>query len=194
MAKTVLERIAAMSKPSTVKPGCIDWVGPSRIRGYGALGSNRAHRAVLEVKIGRLLDKGEMALHTCDRTCCVNADHIYLGNHTQNMKDISDRGRNNKVGNRRAKISRAHELKALGYANEEIGWSLDVTSPCVSQWFNAYGLTKGKAQPPTRLAKIRMAKHLTAQGWTQKRIAAHLKCGPTTVQRWIRSDDERVPL
>jgi hypothetical protein len=33
------------------------------------------------------------ALHTCDNKMCVNPDHLYAGDHSQNMRDAYARGR-----------------------------------------------------------------------------------------------------
>lgn len=62
----------------------------------------RGHRLVLERKLGRRILPGLMALHTCDVDACVNPDHLYEGDHLQNMKDMRDRGRS-AAGDRNSK-------------------------------------------------------------------------------------------
>lgn len=62
---------------------------------YATIGGTqvRIHRAVLEDKIGRPLQRPEMALHTCHRRNCINPDHLYVGDHNQNMRDKVEAGR-----------------------------------------------------------------------------------------------------
>lgn len=57
--------------------------GPRHPRGYGIFDSG-AHRFSLELKLGRLLEPGEMATHTCDNPPCVNPAHLRLGNAKSN--------------------------------------------------------------------------------------------------------------
>ena len=52
-----------------------------------------AHRYALELKIGRLLRKGECALHTCDNKSCVNPAHLFPGSNDDNSKDMVRKGR-----------------------------------------------------------------------------------------------------
>lgn len=63
--------------------------------GYGvcsAFGERRAHRAMWVAFNGRIPD-GKHVLHTCDVRCCVNPDHLFLGTHADNMRDMVRKGR-----------------------------------------------------------------------------------------------------
>lgn len=53
-----------------------------------------AHRFSLSLKIGRPLKSNELACHKCDNPSCVNPNHLFIGTHTDNMKDRSEKGRN----------------------------------------------------------------------------------------------------
>jgi len=76
---------------------CIIFEGALR-NGYGQLGSPQwgttvASRAVLAESLGRKLERHEFACHTCDVKACVNPEHLYLGDHATNMRDMASRGR-----------------------------------------------------------------------------------------------------
>lgn len=51
----------------------------------------RASRVSYEVFKGPIGDK--LVLHTCDKSKCVNPDHLYLGTHKDNAYDAKVRGR-----------------------------------------------------------------------------------------------------
>lgn len=76
--------------------GCWEWSGYIDNKGYGRImtdrGPVRAHR------VSYVLHHGEVpgrlyVLHHCDNRKCVNPIHLYVGTHTQNMKDKVQRGR-----------------------------------------------------------------------------------------------------
>lgn len=79
--------------------GCWLWQGFIGHWGYGMIcyrGKQQGtHRAMLSLKIGRPLSKGEQALHTCDIRHCCNPDHLWLGNHALNQRDKAIKGRVN---------------------------------------------------------------------------------------------------
>ena len=73
--------------------GCWRWVGKIMHKGYGYFRSfdQRAHRMYYEKLVGKI-PAGAQCLHTCDVKACVNPDHLYIGSHTDNMRDASKRG------------------------------------------------------------------------------------------------------
>ena len=91
MAKTTLqERFLARVEPVT-ESGCWIWVGWKGPRGYGGVYRNHrrlyAHRVAWELYHGEI-PKGLCVLHQCDVPCCVNPDHLFLGSHKDNMRDM----------------------------------------------------------------------------------------------------------
>lgn len=75
---------------------CWDWVGYSRKDGYGILGVGgnlvKVHKYSWELANGEI-PSGLSVLHQCDRPCCVNPNHLYLGTQQDNIRDMSERDR-----------------------------------------------------------------------------------------------------
>lgn len=75
--------------------GCWEWTGARNRDGYGAtgiLGATSAHRASWILHFGPI-PAGMNVLHKCDNPPCVNPDHLFLGTHSDNMKDCWQKGR-----------------------------------------------------------------------------------------------------
>lgn len=72
---------------------CWEWVGCKFDTGYGRFHFNgkstQASRFSYALKFGPLK---QWALHKCDNRLCVNPDHIYDGDTSQNMADRKQRG------------------------------------------------------------------------------------------------------
>lgn len=77
--------------------GCLQWTGERNNQGYGVLCHNGkavlAHRYALERKLGRKLEPGECALHTCDNPPCVDEGHLFAGTMRDNTRDCMSKGR-----------------------------------------------------------------------------------------------------
>ena len=75
---------------------CWLWVGPHDRDGYGSAprtgGEVRAHRVSWVLAHGPI-PPGRWVLHACDVPACVNPAHLFLGDHTINMRDRSAKGR-----------------------------------------------------------------------------------------------------
>jgi hypothetical protein len=79
--------------------GCWEWTGCTNAGGYGLIGQGGrggkpllAHRVSWELNHGPI-PEGLQALHACDNPCCVKPEHLYLGTHEDNMRDIAWRSR-----------------------------------------------------------------------------------------------------
>ena len=92
--------------------GCWDWSRCKSRKGYGQFRYNGkttfTHRYVLEKKIGRPIQKGFMACHSCHNRACCNPEHIREGTAKENTQDML-------VANRQAtKEKTAHYGEAHG--------------------------------------------------------------------------------
>ncbi len=77
--------------------GCWLWQGAIGSHGYGNFKVTggpfmTAHRFAYETVAGPIPD-GRMVLHRCDVKPCVRPAHLYLGDATQNARDMMERGR-----------------------------------------------------------------------------------------------------
>lgn len=79
------------------KHGC--WICVSHkdnARGYSKIRRNGKaillHRYMYEKYVG-LIPKGMCVLHHCDNPACNNPDHLFLGTHTDNMRDMCNKNR-----------------------------------------------------------------------------------------------------
>lgn len=74
--------------------GCWQWNGATQ-KGYGALlfmrKNIRAHRASWILHNGQIPDSMHV-LHKCDNPPCSNPEHLFLGSHKDNMKDMRSKG------------------------------------------------------------------------------------------------------
>ena len=106
------------SKVNKQDDGCWIWTA-GRSHGkrghYGKFCLNSktipSHRASWIIHNGDIPD-GLFVLHHCDVMLCVNPDHLYLGDHKQNMRDRLERGRHPQANKTHCK--EGHELEVVG--------------------------------------------------------------------------------
>ncbi len=86
----------------TTPAGCILWIGKLNTHGYGMIGEGgskgkglSAHRYAWERANGPIAN-GLLVLHRCDNPPCINPDHLFLGDHADNMADKVAKGRQQK--------------------------------------------------------------------------------------------------
>lgn len=76
--------------------GCWLWSGANN-NGYGCGSTQRkgwkAHRRAYEAAHGEGSAAGLEVRHRCDTPACINPDHLEVGAHAENMRDMRARGR-----------------------------------------------------------------------------------------------------
>ena len=76
--------------------GCWKWLGAKDSMGYGQMminkRSTKAHRFSWELHQEKIPD-GTHVLHKCDVRNCVRPDHLFLGTHQDNMRDMINKNR-----------------------------------------------------------------------------------------------------
>lgn len=88
--------------------GCWEWRGTTN-KGYGRLHwkskTTAAHRVAYELRNGEIQGDAQV-LHKCDNRLCCNPDHLYLGTHADNMRDMRERSRSARCeANSQAKLT-----------------------------------------------------------------------------------------
>lgn len=82
----------------TKRSGCWIWESAT-VKGYGVLQLSNPDRILAKApRLAWTIYRGEIpdgiqVLHHCDNPLCVNPDHLFLGTHTDNMRDASQKGR-----------------------------------------------------------------------------------------------------
>jgi hypothetical protein len=96
VARVTKERARFEAKYEKRDPDeCWAWTAGVFGDGYGrftvAGKYHQAHRIAWAIAYGE--DPGDdLVLHHCDRVNCVNPNHLYLGDQTDNMRDVNARG------------------------------------------------------------------------------------------------------
>lgn len=117
-----------LNKVEVASDGCWNWTGGCCPRGYGNFWHEGrtvgAHRFAAASRFG---DPGDAyVLHMCDNRKCVNPDHLAIGSHADNMRDMMRKGRQT-LGPRNGRavltedqVIKARLMKSTGVSRNEI--------------------------------------------------------------------------
>ncbi len=196
---------------------CREWQGKRTAKGYGLVKVKgrwvRVHRLVLVLKLGRSLEEGEQAQHTCDNPPCIEPKHLKPGDQADNVQDMWSRGRNKPLAppeKPAARLTRAQviEIRVRYRAGEQQGGlalEFGVTESTISQavrgrtWADvagavtedeARGLVERKASG-ARAAKltyslVEQMRELRTQGWTYAALGLRYGVDEDTASRAVR--------
>lgn len=89
----------------------------------------RSHRLSWEIHRGPIPD-GKWVLHRCNNTRCVNPDHLYLGDHKENMDDMA---RSKRASQRKLTTEQVLEIRASAEPQRVIAARLGTTQKTVWQ-------------------------------------------------------------
>ena len=84
------------SKVAPDENGCWIWTAAQNSKGYGYYwngGNDPAAHRLAAIDAKGPIPNGQWVLHTCDTRNCVKREHLYFGNHQDNMDDMRLRGR-----------------------------------------------------------------------------------------------------
>jgi hypothetical protein len=91
----ISERLLLRAEPD-LNSGCWLWNGALWRDGYGRILINKvgmaAHRVSYRTFVGPIPD-GLCVLHKCDVPMCINPQHLTIGDHKTNMRDMAAKGR-----------------------------------------------------------------------------------------------------
>ncbi len=124
--------------------GCWVWMGCLTRGGYGSLRYNGPTR--LAHRVSWLAFKGVIpadrdVLHQCDEPSCVNPDHLFLGDHSDNMRDMFAKGRGNRVtGERHHKskltVEDVRSIRASGLSAYAVAKQYDMDKSTIQDVLN----------------------------------------------------------
>lgn len=124
-----------------ITDGCWMWTGATSDFGHGVFSSweegrskiIRAHRMSWAIEHGRWPDR--LVLHRCDVPACVNPDHLYEGDQSDNMRDMVDRGRHHNPAQRLEDsiVEAIRRDAATDMTQDEVAIKHGVSQPYVSR-------------------------------------------------------------
>ena len=102
---------------------CIEHKGYIDADGYGGVTFNgrrmKSNQKAWIVAYGEI-PKGMHVLHKCDNRSCINVEHLYIGTHTNNMRDRSVRNRTNLTSIKDDDVREMRRMRSSGSQLKQI--------------------------------------------------------------------------
>ena len=117
--------------------GCWEWTAKRNNKGYGMFGVRTksgwsfttASRVAYELTYGPI-PKGKWVLHICDNRSCARPDHLFLGTHSDNMRDMHSKGRGRQILVP-SDVFKIRALRAKGMPRKEVAAQFGVSVDAV---------------------------------------------------------------
>lgn len=100
--------------------GCWNWIAGTRPNARGKLYGRHhmdngkgigAHRFSFMIHNGEI-PNGKYVCHRCDNPLCVNPEHLFIGTHVDNMRDMVEKGRSYKGSGEKKGVSKLTNYQA----------------------------------------------------------------------------------
>lgn len=126
--------------------GCWLWIAGTRPNGKGVPYGRHfidgksigAHRFSFEIAHG-VIPKGMYVCHKCDMPLCVNPDHLFVGTHHDNMRDMVQKKRSftgrgeNKKGLAKLTNQQADQIRKMNMSDTKISVFFGVSQTTISK-------------------------------------------------------------
>lgn len=183
---------------------CWLWTGQMFADGYGRFRNHRAHRVAWEIAHGQIPQRsnadahGTCVCHRCDNPRCVRPDHLFLGTHQDNMRDMAAKHRA-AFGERSGRsiftsidVWLIRLAASRGAKYTEIAAWYGVSKEAIrhvasgSRWTQASGPRCGaRRHPNLSTDDVREIRARVARGDTHRRVAADLGVSTGTVSNAV---------
>ncbi len=119
---------------------CWNWIAGKTEDGYGKFcypdryTTTKAHRVSWIITNGVIIDN-LCVLHKCDNRLCVNPNHLYLGTHSDNMRDMCARYKGRLGRTNRFTANEVFDMRTLnsnGVTQEAIANKFNVSRQYIS--------------------------------------------------------------
>lgn len=124
--------------------GCWMWLAGRNALGYGTIQYGKPRRSVLAHRVAWELTHGAPppadleVCHRCDEPACVRPDHLFLGTHRDNMRDMIAKRRRVTAMEKRTHCPKGHAYDEANTYRTASG--ARSCRACHREWMNSYAV------------------------------------------------------